>query len=105
MADNETAVPKFGEWDDGDAKAPENYTAIFNKVREERQDQTVRGTPTRLIDSTNSQNHEQNQKLGQKIRWSRYCLEMDFYDRVAGELENIDEYSGYEGTYHKRLSS
>uniref|UniRef100_A0A9I9EA26 RIN4 pathogenic type III effector avirulence factor Avr cleavage site domain-containing protein n=1 Tax=Cucumis melo TaxID=3656 RepID=A0A9I9EA26_CUCME len=62
MADNEAAVPKFGEWDDRDAKAPENYTAIFNKVREERQDQAARGTPTRPIDSTNNQNHELNQK-------------------------------------------
>ncbi|KAL0554450.1 hypothetical protein IC582_008371 [Cucumis melo] len=71
MADNEAAVPKFGEWDDRDAKAPENYTAIFNKVREERQDQAARGTPTRPIDSTNNQNHELNQKKCCCFPWPR----------------------------------
>ncbi|XP_059290014.1 RPM1-interacting protein 4-like [Lycium ferocissimum] len=34
--DRGAVVPKFGEWDDNDPQAAENYTEVFNKVREER---------------------------------------------------------------------
>ncbi|KAG6606311.1 RPM1-interacting protein 4, partial [Cucurbita argyrosperma subsp. sororia] len=63
MADKEVAVPKFGEWNDRDATPPDNYTAIFTKVREERQDQGAR-TPTLPQNSNipDNQNDEQNQK-------------------------------------------
>ncbi|CAK9323637.1 unnamed protein product [Citrullus colocynthis] len=72
MADNEAAVPKFGEWDDRDAKAPDNYTAIFNMVREGRQDPGRARTSSRSIDnSTNNQNHEQNQKKCCCFPWPR----------------------------------
>lgn len=30
------AVPRFGEWDENDPQSAENFTHIFNKVREER---------------------------------------------------------------------
>ncbi|KAD4584363.1 hypothetical protein E3N88_21964 [Mikania micrantha] len=39
--DNGAAVPRFGEWDENNPSAGENYTYIFNKVREER----VTGSP------------------------------------------------------------
>ncbi|XP_038888923.1 RPM1-interacting protein 4-like [Benincasa hispida] len=73
MADNEATVPKFGEWDDRDAKAPENYTAIFKKVREGRQEPGIRAlTPPRSINnSTNNQNHEHNQKKCCCFPWPR----------------------------------
>lgn len=31
------SVPKFGDWDERDPKSGERFTAIFNKVKEERQ--------------------------------------------------------------------
>ncbi|GER50634.1 RPM1 interacting protein 4 transcript 2 [Striga asiatica] len=41
------AIPKFGEWDESDPQAAENFTHIFNKVREERNTgpTNVSGTP------------------------------------------------------------
>lgn len=30
------AVPRFGEWNESDPQSAENFTHIFNKVREER---------------------------------------------------------------------
>lgn len=30
------AVPRFGVWDESDPQSAENFTHIFNKVREER---------------------------------------------------------------------
>lgn len=30
------AVPRFGEWNESDPQGAENFTHIFNKVREER---------------------------------------------------------------------
>ncbi|KAL1565735.1 RPM1-interacting protein 4-like [Salvia divinorum] len=45
--DNGAAVPRFGEWDENDPQAAENFTHIFNKVREERNTGAgnVSGTP------------------------------------------------------------
>uniref|UniRef100_A0A5B7A132 RIN4 pathogenic type III effector avirulence factor Avr cleavage site domain-containing protein n=2 Tax=Davidia involucrata TaxID=16924 RepID=A0A5B7A132_DAVIN len=35
--DHSPAVPKFGDWDEGDPASSEGYSHIFNRVREERQ--------------------------------------------------------------------
>lgn len=35
--DNSAAVPKFGDWDESNPASSEGYTAIFNRVREEKQ--------------------------------------------------------------------
>ncbi|KAI3461852.1 hypothetical protein Pfo_018515 [Paulownia fortunei] len=45
--DKGAAVPRFGEWDENDPQAAENFTHIFNKVREERNTGAgnVPGTP------------------------------------------------------------
>lgn len=32
-----STVPKFGEWDEKDPSSADNFTGIFNKVREEKQ--------------------------------------------------------------------
>lgn len=47
--DKGAAVPKFGEWDEGNPSSAESYTHIFNKVREEKQGGGghAPGTPTR----------------------------------------------------------
>lgn len=39
--DRGAAVPRFGEWDENNPSSADNYTHIFNKVREER----VTGSP------------------------------------------------------------
>jgi RPM1-interacting protein 4 len=35
--DPSAAVPKFGDWDESNPASSEGYTAIFNRVREEKQ--------------------------------------------------------------------
>lgn len=35
--DNGLAVPKFGDWDETDPASAEEYTQVFEKVREEKQ--------------------------------------------------------------------
>ncbi|KAH6837209.1 hypothetical protein C2S53_020852, partial [Perilla frutescens var. hirtella] len=42
--DKGAAVPRFGEWDENDPQSAENFTHIFNKVREERN--TGAGNPS-----------------------------------------------------------
>ena len=34
--DRGAAVPRFGDWDENNPQSADNYTHIFNKVREER---------------------------------------------------------------------
>ncbi|KAG8063977.1 hypothetical protein GUJ93_ZPchr0004g38299 [Zizania palustris] len=34
--EDDVAVPKFGEWDEGNAASGENYTGIFNRVRDDK---------------------------------------------------------------------
>lgn len=45
--DKGAAVPRFGEWNENDPQSAENFTHIFNKVREERNAGAgnVSGTP------------------------------------------------------------
>ncbi|PIN03707.1 hypothetical protein CDL12_23764 [Handroanthus impetiginosus] len=45
--DKGAAVPRFGEWDENDPQSAENFTHIFDKVREERNSGAgnVSGTP------------------------------------------------------------
>ena len=31
-----SSVPRFGEWDESDPSSADNFTGIFNKVREEK---------------------------------------------------------------------
>ncbi|XP_072969982.1 uncharacterized protein [Typha angustifolia] len=40
--DTGSAVPKFGEWDEKDPSAADNYTGIFNKVRDEKRAGTTK---------------------------------------------------------------
>ncbi|XP_076950789.1 RPM1-interacting protein 4-like [Bidens hawaiensis] len=57
--DNGVAVPRFGDWDDNNPSSGENYTHIFNKVREER----VTGSP--MVSGTDARpnyNIQRNQK-------------------------------------------
>ena len=42
--DKGAAVPRFGEWDENDPASADNYTHIFNKVREEK----ISGTPNNI---------------------------------------------------------
>ncbi|OIT08311.1 PREDICTED: RPM1-interacting protein 4-like [Nicotiana attenuata] len=57
--DRGAAVPRFGEWDENDPQSADNYTHIFNKVREERQLGTGNpsGAPSRT--SYNPQREEE----------------------------------------------
>lgn len=57
--DRGAAVPRFGEWDETDPQSADNYTHIFNKVREEKQGNPS-GTPSRT--SYNTQRHNSEEK-------------------------------------------
>ncbi|KAI3450844.1 hypothetical protein Pfo_007509 [Paulownia fortunei] len=55
--DRGAAVPRFGEWNENDPQAAENFTHIFNQVRQERNTGTgnVSGTPKHPSYGTRSQ--------------------------------------------------
>ncbi|MCD7466525.1 RPM1-interacting protein 4 [Datura stramonium] len=59
--DRGAAVPRFGEWDESDPQSADNYTHIFNKVREEKQGNPS-GTPSRTSYNTQSHNSEEKRK-------------------------------------------
>lgn len=62
-SDRGAAVPRFGEWDENDPQSADNYTHIFNKVREEKQGNPS-GTPSRT--SYNTQMHKSEEK---QMKW------------------------------------
>lgn len=69
--DRGAAVPRFGEWDENNPSSADNYTHIFNKVREER----VTGSPmVSDSDARPNYNMPRNQKPSNKIccfPWSK----------------------------------
>ncbi|KAJ8557706.1 hypothetical protein K7X08_004472 [Anisodus acutangulus] len=58
--DRGAAVPRFGEWDETDPQSADNYTHMFNKVREEKQGNPS-GTPSRAS-YNNTQSHNLDEK-------------------------------------------
>nr|XP_009607992.1 RPM1-interacting protein 4-like isoform X2 [Nicotiana tomentosiformis] len=63
--DRGAVVPKFGEWNENDPQSAENYSEVFNKVRNERNERNrgsgnVLGTPVRTSYST--ERHQRNEK-------------------------------------------
>ncbi|XP_009765791.1 RPM1-interacting protein 4-like isoform X2 [Nicotiana tabacum] len=60
--DRGAVVPKFGEWDENDPQSAENYSEVFNKVRNERNrgPGNVLGTPGRT--SYSIERHQRNEK-------------------------------------------
>ncbi|CAH1419485.1 unnamed protein product [Lactuca virosa] len=70
--DRGAAVPRFGEWDENNPSSADNYTHIFNKVREER----VTGSPmTSGSDARPNYNIPRDQKPNNKqcfcFPWSK----------------------------------
>lgn len=69
--DRGAAVPRFGEWDENNPSSADNYTHIFNKVREER----VTGSPmVSGSDARPNYNIPRNQKSSNKcccFPWSK----------------------------------
>ncbi|WMV46863.1 hypothetical protein MTR67_040248 [Solanum verrucosum] len=62
QSDRGAAVPRFGEWDENDPQSADNYTHIFNKVREEKQGNPS-GTPSRISNNTQKHNSEEKQMV------------------------------------------
>ncbi|XP_042018451.1 RPM1-interacting protein 4-like [Salvia splendens] len=62
--DKGAAVPRFGEWDENDPQSAENFTHIFNKVREERNTGpgNVTGTPRHNTYGTPGRQNDQPKK-------------------------------------------
>ncbi|KAL8480759.1 hypothetical protein ACS0TY_026783 [Phlomoides rotata] len=62
--DKAAAVPRFGEWDENDPQSAENFTHIFNQVREERNTGpgNMSGTPKHPSYGTNGQRANQPKK-------------------------------------------
>lgn len=69
--DRGAAVPRFGEWDENNPSSADNYTHIFNKVREER----VTGSPmVSGSDARPNYNIPRNQKSNKQcccFPWSK----------------------------------
>ncbi|XP_022642885.1 RPM1-interacting protein 4 [Vigna radiata var. radiata] len=63
------AIPKFGTWDVTDPNSGEGYTAIFNKIKEERQIKSANITNTPTLNKSNIQ----NQYAGSFSWFSKYC--------------------------------
>lgn len=64
-----TAIPKFGTWDVTDPKSGEGYTAIFSKIREEKQ-----FAPSHISGQSNVPlNYHSNSKNEHSFRLSKYC--------------------------------
>nr|GMD12244.1 RPM1-interacting protein 4 [Ipomoea batatas] len=61
--DRAAAVPKFGEWDEKDPQSADNYTYIFNKVRDERHAEPTNPSATPSRPTTRDQQDEHFQVL------------------------------------------
>ncbi|KAK9069370.1 hypothetical protein SSX86_011273 [Deinandra increscens subsp. villosa] len=59
-----SAVPRFGEWDENNPSSGDNYTHIFNKVREER---ATGSPPPSGSDARPNYNIPKNKKPNNKI--------------------------------------
>jgi RPM1-interacting protein 4 len=64
--DHGTAVPKFGDWDEGNPAPAVPYTQIFEKVREEKLDAEAGGVPSNGTPKSYFSNHRQNKKESSK---------------------------------------
>lgn len=60
--DRGAAVPKFGEWDEKDPQSAENFTGIFDKVREEKHTGPGNVSTTPKHPSYVAQNHQPKEK-------------------------------------------
>lgn len=60
--DRGTVVPKFGGWDDNDPQDAENYTEVFNKVREQRHVDSGNMPSAGGRTSYSTERHQQNEK-------------------------------------------
>ncbi|CAA2959697.1 RPM1-interacting 4-like isoform X2 [Olea europaea subsp. europaea] len=60
--DRGASVPRFGEWNDSDPKSAENFTGIFNKVREEKHPGPGIVSTTPKQPSFVAQNHQSEEK-------------------------------------------
>ncbi|ESW12649.1 hypothetical protein PHAVU_008G130600 [Phaseolus vulgaris] len=67
--DKGAAVPKFGEWDESNPASADNYTHIFNQVREEKQVGAghVPGTPNAR--QYGARNHPDDEKAQSCCFW------------------------------------
>ncbi|XP_059448428.1 RPM1-interacting protein 4-like isoform X2 [Corylus avellana] len=72
--DHSAAVPKFGDWDESNPASSEGYTAIFNRVREEKQVEAGK-VPATAGDTPYSNGHKQSGNENSKgcfcFPWSR----------------------------------
>ncbi|KAK3000998.1 hypothetical protein RJ639_021471 [Escallonia herrerae] len=71
--DRGAAVPRFGEWDENNPSSADNYTHIFNKVRQERQTSspnvTGRDTEPSYATKRKEQSHDDHKSCC--FPWSR----------------------------------
>jgi RPM1-interacting protein 4 len=64
--DHSAAVPKFGDWDESNPASSEGYTAIFNRVREEKQVEAGK-VPAAASDTPYSNGHKQPGNENSKV--------------------------------------
>ncbi|XP_022723995.1 RPM1-interacting protein 4-like isoform X2 [Durio zibethinus] len=65
------SIPKFGEWDETDPTSGEGYTAIFNKVKEEKQ--TPSNFPNVPPQPSNYSDHHHQRRRPSSSFYSKMC--------------------------------
>ncbi|KAL0389868.1 UNVERIFIED_CONTAM: RPM1-interacting protein 4 [Sesamum calycinum] len=95
--DKGAAVPRFGEWNENDPQSAENFTHIFNKVREERNTGTgagnMTGTPKHPSYGARSQSNEPKADLAYDFDVSALANASDLNsdDEVEDDSDSEDE--------------
>ncbi|TKY72212.1 RPM1-interacting protein 4 [Spatholobus suberectus] len=68
-----TAIPKFGTWDVTNPKSGEDYTAVFGKIKEERQNTSSHVSSISSTPPLNNCSNIKNQYGGPSSGLSKYC--------------------------------
>ncbi|KAM0890146.1 hypothetical protein ACQ4PT_027237 [Festuca glaucescens] len=76
-AEEEVAVPPFGEWDAGDATSGEKYTGIFNRVRDDKL------SPDSSSRQQSSGNRRQDNKVEQVVKATPKHALAVYFDRMG----------------------
>lgn len=89
------SVPKFGTWDETDPRSGEGFTAIFNKVKEEKQIGAATVPVGQTVDRTVHRNHDSAGLKSKVCKWiclhrliNRYIRKLVVYRIEIGARES-----------------
>lgn len=79
--DHETAVPKFGDWDESDPKSADGFTHVFNKVREEKLNGQANVAPVKAFQNSYPKAQKQHENEMSKV--PSFHSFMISYDKIS----------------------